>query len=215
MKPIYLILEAPESGISQCASRFWGNPDLPENTPYPMYIDDEGDEFPYWFICQINLEELASYDPDNLLPHKGLLSFFAKIDRYMDSFAATDCISGYVSGADAVRVLYFPALDNMREVVLVDDDDNPVTPSELSIRFSTNNVENGDEHELFAPPTHREWENWDSPFEDRIILLQIDSFSGEDFELNFMDCGVLDLLISREDLKKRDFSDVRGIVLST
>ena len=58
--------------------------------------------------------------------------------------------------------------------------------------------------------THQE-----PPFEDWQILLQVDSFSGMDFDLNFMDFGVLDFLISPEDLAKRDFSSVRAIVLST
>lgn len=215
MYTIYLILDRLAEKLPAGTSRFWGNPDLPEDTQYPMYIDNEGDEFPYWFICQINLEDLSPYDVDNLLPHKGLLSFFAKIDHYLDSFAATDCISGFISDADAVKVMYFPSLDNMREVVLVDDGNNPVTPHELSIKFSSIAVKNGDEHELFAQPTHREWETWDPPFEDWIILLQIDSFSGKDFNLNFMDCGVLNILVSPEDLKNRDFTHARGIVLST
>lgn len=48
-----------------------------------------------------------------------------------------------------------------------------------------------------------------------MILLQVDSFEGEDFSLNFMDTGVLDFLISPHDLEKSDFSDVRAIVLSS
>ena len=54
-----------------------------------------------------------------------------------------------------------------------------------------------------------------APFEDWVILLQIDSFEGKDFVLNFMDFGVLDFLISPKALEASDFSDVRGIVLST
>lgn len=72
-----------------------------------------------------------------------------------------------------------------------------------------------DEHMLFAPPSTREWETWDEPYEAWEILLQIDSFAGMDFNLNFMDFGVLDLLIDPEDLKRRRFDNVRAIVLST
>lgn len=215
MNPIYIKLSNISEELETNASRFWGNPALPENYPYPTYIDDEGDEFPYFFICQINLEEIAPFDKENLLPHKGLLSFFAKIDHYLDYMTATDCISGYISESDAVRVLYFPDIDNTREVVLIDDDNNPTAPEEMKISFSLRREKYDDEHVLFAHPTHREWETWDSPFEDWIILLQVDSFEGGDFNLNFMDCGVLDLLISPVDLKHRNFSDVRGIILST
>ena len=43
MKPIYLTLRMPFEKLSTGTSRFWGNPDLPEGTEYPTYIDDEGD----------------------------------------------------------------------------------------------------------------------------------------------------------------------------
>ena len=36
-----------------------------------------------------------------------------------------------------------------------------------------------------------------------------------DFSLNFMDCGVLDFLISPEDLAACRFDNVRAIILST
>lgn len=215
MKPIRLVLRAPFEKLAAGTSRFWGNPDLPCGVDYPMYTDDEGDEYPYFFICQINLAQLADAVPDNPLPHSGLLSFFAKIDHYLDYMAATDCIGGHISGADDVMVLYFPTTEGLDEVILVDDDDNPTNPDELEITFSREAEPLADEHELFARPTHREWETWDAPYEDWIILLQVDSFGGKDFELNFMDFGVLDFLISPESLARHDFSDVRAIVLST
>lgn len=214
-KPIRLVLHAPFAELKTGDSRFWGNPDLPEGTDYPMYIDDERDPYPYFFICQINLEKLAAFAPENPLPRKGLLSFFAKIDHYMGYGAPSYGVAGYISSADDVKVMYFPDTDKLREVVLVDDDDNPTNPDGMEITFTREPEPLSDEHELFAEPTHREWETWDAPFEDWTILLQIDSFEGKDFSLNFMDCGVLDFLISPEALKEHDFSDVRAIVLST
>lgn len=215
MTPIRLILSAPFEKLPLGASRFWGNPDLPEGINYPMYIDDEGDEYPYVFICQLNMAEVAPYDRNSLLPHKGLLLFFAKIDHYLGLFEDTDYVSGYISDSDAVKVLYFPNPENLREVVLVDDDDQQISPQEHQISFSLDFPDLCDDHALLAEPTHREWETWDPPYEKWEILLQIDSFCGMDFNLNFMDCGVLDFLISPEDLKKRQFDRVRGIVLST
>lgn len=215
MKPIRLILSNPEGELPSGSSRFWGNPDLPKGFPYPMYIDEEGDEVPYVFICQINLADLADFDCDTPLPSKGLLSFFAKIDRYLGDYGVEDSIVGHISDEDDVKVLYFPDCEDMVEMVLVDDDDCQISPSEMGVGFSHDIPPLSDENILFAPPAHREWETWDSPFEDWSILLQIDSFEGEDFALNFMDCGVLDLLISPDDLKNHRFDRVRGIVLST
>lgn len=216
MKPIYLKLSKPFEKLDTVASRFWGNPALPKGMDYPQYIDNEGDECPYVFICQINLADLTAFCQNNPLPQTGILLFFAKIDHYFGLFADTDCIGGSVSAADAVKVIHIEDLSDLREVVLVDDDDSPVSPDELAISFTCDHDPlNDEDHCLFARPDHREWESWDCPYEDWQILLQIDSFSGMDFNLNFMDFGVLDLLISPEALHRSDFSRVRAIVLST
>ena len=95
-----------------------------------------------------------------------------------------------------------------------DGDGNPSSPGELRIDFSLRPGTH-DEHAVFAPPSHRPWETWDHPFEDRRILLQVDSCGGKDFDLNFMDVGVLDFLISPSALARHDFDDVRAIVLSS
>ncbi len=197
-------------------SHLWGNPLLPVGYEYPTYTEEDGEEYHMLFICQINLADIAELDVDNLLPHKGMLLFFANIDHYIGRYDVGEGISGYISSPKEVRVLYFPDLteENGECQVLIDDDDKPTQPEELSMTFSLepNDLE---DYALLAAPDHREWETWDPPYEDWQILLQIDSMMGPDVMLNFMDCGVLDLLISPEALAKRDFSDVRGIVLST
>ncbi len=213
MRPIHLVLHKPFEKLSSGASRFWGNPDLPDDTPYPMYEED-GEDYPYVFICQINLEELNRFAPGNPLPANGLLSFFAKIDHYLGYMGDSD-LSGFISDPSEVKLLYFPTTDNLREVVLLDEDDKPMALEEMEIKFEWKAEPLSDDLALFAEPTHRPWETWEHPYEDWIILLQIDSFEGNDFVLNFMDFGVLDFLISPKALEKADFSDVRGIVLST
>lgn len=215
MSQIFIKLSVPDGKIPACSSRFWGNPDLPGECGYPMYTDDEGDQYPYFFICQINLEELAPYDKDRRLPHAGLLAFFAKIDCYAGYDAASDCIGSSISSPEDVKVLYFPDCTDFEEKVLVDEDGNPTSPAEMKMEFSGKTEKYADEHIVFAEPSHREWETWDSPFEEWEILLQVDSFDGENFSLNFMDCGVLDFLIHPDDLKRRFFGNVRAIVLST
>lgn len=218
MKPIYLRLSKPFGELAVEASRFWGSPALPKGMDYPQYIDDAGDEYPYVFVCQINLAELKAFCGDGAdpLPPTGLLLFFAKIDHYLGQFADTDCIGGAISAPDAVKVIYVKDCSGLREVVLVDDEDQPMSPDALEVSFTREHDPMAeDDHALFANPDHREWESWDHPYEDWQILLQIDSFAGMDFNLNFMDFGVLDFLISPEALRHADFSDVRAIVLST
>lgn len=213
MKPVYLTLTRHETPLPAGASRFWGNPDLPRGTAYPMYTGDDGEEYPYTFICQINLGELARFAPGNPLPHTGLLAFFARIDNYLGDYSYPPCIGGSVSGREAVKVLWFPDCGDTYEAVLVDDDDKEVAPAELHVGFS--HTRPADENALFAAPDHRPWEEWDAPCTGWQILLQVDSFEGDGFELNFMDTGVLDLLISPDDLRRHRFDRVRAIVLST
>ena len=83
MKPIYLKLSKPFEKLPATASRFWGNPAMPEDMEWPCYTDDDGDELDYVFVCQIDLGELAPYDTANMLPSSGLLLFFAEIDHYL------------------------------------------------------------------------------------------------------------------------------------
>lgn len=218
IRPIYLKLSEPNTPVPPCASRFWGNPDLPQGFDYPTYTDCNGAIRPYVFICQINLQEVAPYDTENRLPHKGLLAFFAKIECYLGYDDDVTYIGSCISAEDDVRVLYFPDTHSytFKEAILEDKDGESLAPAGLSIGFThTIKEEYLDEHALFAPPVHREWETWDPPYEDWQILLQVDSFEGTDFNLNFMDCGVLAFLIAPDDLKAKCFSHVRAIVLSS
>ena len=216
MEPIYLKLSKPAGKLPPGSSRFWGNPDLPAGTDYPVYTAADGEEYPYEFVCQINLADVASLDSGDALPHEGLLSFFAKIGYYMGRLDDIPGIGGYVSAADDVKVLYFPEVDGtFRETVLVDDGGVQVNPAEWRIGFVRDIRRYAPEHALLAPPNHREWETWDPPYEDWQILLQVDSDEDEGFRLNFMDWGVLDFLIAPGDLRDRHFGNVRAIVLST
>ncbi len=218
MKPVYLKLSKPSGKLAADSSRFWGNPALPAGVKYPLYKDDDGEEYPYVFICQINLADLKHYcgDSTDLFPSYGLLLFFARIDYYLGDYDGVPGVGGYISDPEAVKVLFIDDCTDLREVVLVDEDDSPLSPEELEISFSLcHDYIKDDDHCLIAPPDHREWATWDPPYEDWLILLQVDSFDGPDFNLNFMDCGVLDFLISPDALKRADFTDVRAILLST
>ena len=53
------------------SSKFGGSPDVPNGFEWPMWNEE-----PLSFLVQINLEEIASYDDQELLPKHGLLSFF-------------------------------------------------------------------------------------------------------------------------------------------
>ncbi len=85
--------------IAVGASKFGGAPDVPEGFDWPMW-----DERPLGFVAQINLDEIAPFDVQNLLPSSGLLSFFYCFD-YMDD--GDQWPDGELGQEDSWRVLYF------------------------------------------------------------------------------------------------------------
>ena len=69
-----------------CGSKWWGDPDMPENMQYPvMEVTEDGEtyDYPLTFVCQINCEDIAKFDNDGRLPHEGMLYFFAAMDDYI------------------------------------------------------------------------------------------------------------------------------------
>lgn len=88
-------------GSLQGKSHWWGFPDLPDGVEFPL-LQDNGDDYDgegellMTFICQIKLDEIAGYDEENLLPHKGMLYFFADLDYFLGDMEAPaeDWVSG-------------------------------------------------------------------------------------------------------------------------
>ena len=58
------------------ASKFGGAPDVPLEFEWPMW-----NEKPLGFLAQINLEEVALFDVEGVLPKSGLLLFFLSLDE--------------------------------------------------------------------------------------------------------------------------------------
>lgn len=83
----------------ECKTHFGGIPDVPSDFVWPTFEcttfdDSEVKPRPLNFLMQIDLEQTAALDGDNLLPHEGLLSFFHVIDAevYGDSGKDMDCL---------------------------------------------------------------------------------------------------------------------------
>ena len=66
-----------------CGTRFGGSPDVPADFVWPTFEGEDyyGDvaERPLAFLAQINCEDIAPLDKENLLPDHGLLSFFYSV----------------------------------------------------------------------------------------------------------------------------------------
>lgn len=187
-------------------SKWWGDPDLPVGFDVP---DD------LTFVCQIRCDEIAGFDEENVLPHKGMLYFFAAIDYYFGNFDSY-CPDGFYWNSDDVKVFYVEDIENQtfEQVVFVDDDDNPVALDELEIEFSAAEP-HCDCYKMLGEPFNREWEDWPEPCNGWTELLQIDSDEYDDCTLNFMDWGMLHVLINPNDLKNKDFTKVTAVICST
>lgn len=195
-----------------CESKWWGDPDMPQDMEYPMIeVTEEGETYmyPLTFICQINCEDIAEADPEGLLPHEGMLYFFAAVDEY----------SGYDSPVhnglgewpkEMIKVKYTRSvnLETFQSHILLDDEDEPLSMPAVGISFSRCG-DTEDCTRLLGLPFFSDLRD---SCPDNISLLQIDSEDG--FGLRFYDCGMLNFIIRRQDLEKMNVKRARGYMSS-
>ncbi len=186
-------------------SHWWGAPDLPEDMPYPYVTIDEGTEDEYYepltFVCQIRLSDIAEHDPEGLLPHTGILYFFASLDYFLG-----DCESPLDYHTPPV-VLYSAQETGLKPYDLhwEDTGESVFSPAE-AIEFQKG--EQGVEyagHVMAAKPFHDDMAGWHPGC---ISLLQIDEESR--WNMRFFDCGMYYFLISEEALRNREWDKVEG-----
>lgn len=188
-----------------CKSKWWGNPDIPEGFSF----DDS-----LMFLCQIRCEDLVSLDKENRLPHKGMLYFFCDIPYYLGFYDDFEPPHGRLWDSDYVRVYYVEdVVEKAFRQIIFDDDFLPMI-QERKIEFVQTNEEDYG-HKLLGSPCQFEYEDWDEPCQGWINLLQIDSDEDDDYNLMFMDMGVLYVIINPDDLKVKDFSKVKAYLYST
>ena len=123
-----------------CGSKWWGDPDMPENMQYPtIEVTEDGEKFDYplTFVCQINCEDIAAFDTENKLPHEGMLYFFAAIDKWIgyDSPTTND-LGEWSKGHFVVKYAKTINFETFQSCMLVDDEDQTLTERELEIVFS-------------------------------------------------------------------------------
>lgn len=180
-----------------CESKWWGDPDMPAESEYPMMKIDGDEDYPLTFVCQIRCEDIAELDPENRLPHTGMMYFFAALEEY----AGYDTPAHFGLGEwpkNTVMVKYSKNInmETFQSVIMVDEDDHPVTEPALEITFSgCEDCEDG--IKLLGSAFFEEVRN---AYPDYVNLLQIDS--DETAELNFYDTGMLNLLVSKTNLEK-------------
>ena len=123
-----------------CGSKWWGDPDMPENMQYPvMQVTEDGEtyDYPLTFVCQINCEDIAKYDKDGKLPHEGMLYFFAAVDDYIGYESPVENPMGeWPKGRFVVKYAKAINFETFQTCMLVGDEDEQLTEPELEITFS-------------------------------------------------------------------------------
>ena len=122
-----------------CGSKWWGDPDMPENMQYPtMEVSEDGEKFDYplTFVCQINCEDIAAFDKENKLPHEGMLYFFAAVDDYLGYESPIQNPEGeWPKGRLVVKYAKTINFETFQTCMLVGDEDEQLTEPELEIVF--------------------------------------------------------------------------------
>ena len=198
---------APGTGALEGCSKWWGFPDLPEELDWPSVpVNDDGDEYddPLTFVCQLRCDELAPFDPEGLLPHEGMLYFFAALDYFLGN---PDGICPGMGGWESpyFRVLYSSSRENLHQHTMFYEDGSPAVIPAEEVRF--HRVGKGEDcyTRLLGYPF---FEEVSDELPGMVSLLQVDE--NDDWGLRFFDSGMLNFMIDPEDLAARRFSAVKA-----
>lgn len=194
MKNIYINYKEEKCNLGDC--KFFGCPDLPEDFDWP--VDD--DEFDMEFICQLNCKTVHEFNPE--LPETGMLYFFGCIANPLGEESAPEITQGFQSMGNFAVKYYDGGIVDLQEGEIVDENGDAVGFKELKIELT--------EDEYFCTEAFHQLSGEFPVNNDELseykLLFCLDSFSGDDFTLEFKDSGYLYFLIKKDDLNKKDFS---------
>lgn len=187
-------------------SKWWGQPDMPDDMVYPevTVVDDDGETYgdPLTFVCQIRCADIAVLDSAHLLPHRGMLYFFAALDYFFGNIDTPAYPGMGMWQPKYYKVLYSPTCSNLHTHRIVYEDGTPVgLPAEAMTFSSCSGTDDG--LRLLGRPYIDEVAE---QMPDMFSLLQIDE---EDrWNLTFHDCGMLNFLIAPQHLRARRWDKV-------
>ena len=182
-------------------SKWWGEPDMPEELDWPtvMVRDEDGESYddPLTFVCQIRCADIAPFDPDGLLPHEGMLYFFAALDYFLGDLDTPAYPGMGEWKKEYFRVLYSSSLDQLHTQHLNYPDGTQATMPAEAISFGKSSKDDDGQRLLGYPyieDVRQEMTGW-------LSLLQVDE--SDRWGLTFHDSGMLNFLIRPEDLQQR------------
>ena len=237
---VFSLGEVAES--SRFSTHFGGAPDVPLDFNWPQYTDDVINEtYAINFLLQLNCEELKQYDMDNVLPEKGLLSFFYDVEGQPHE--------GCSDEKGCIRIFYF---ENTEDLVLAE------LPEDINENFCLPCYT----LDIASEPSYPSWEDYAAICDKKSerkdydlildglktveqeniakllgwadvlqcsmladlkeetnfcldewgLLLQVNSIRHDKFELLFGDCGSIFLYINKKDLSEKKFDNIRLVL---
>ena len=182
-----------------CGSKWWGDPYMPENMQYPTvtgFEDGETFDYPLTFICQINCEDIAALDPENKLPHEGMLYFFAAVDKWLgyDSPTANDR-GEWARGHFVVKYAKTINFETFQSCMMVGEEGESLTEPELEICFEQCE-DDAEGIKLLGVSSKPEVGD---KYPEMLNLLQLNN--NEALAMDFGEGSVLNLLFKESDLK--------------
>lgn len=195
-KAVYIAYEAKEAKLGQ--SKFFGAPDLPDDFDWPT---DE-DEYDMDFICQINCAD--AHKCNDVLPEKGMLYFFGCIANPLGEETAPPITAGFQSMGNFSVIYDETDTNDLLSGEIVDENGDAVGFADLAMNFSNEEIPDSEAfHQLTG-----EFPDKNDDISEYELLFCLDSFSGDDFTLEFEDSGYLYFLIKKDDLKNKNFQKV-------
>ena len=123
-----------------CSSKWWGDPDFPMDMEYPVFpVEEEGEsyDYPLTFVCQIDCEDIAPFDPEGRLPREGMFYVFAALDAYAGYDSPIRNGRGeWPKGQVVVKYTKHINFETFHACMLVDDQDQPLTEPALKLTFA-------------------------------------------------------------------------------
>lgn len=98
--PPFKLIRQERAELPLGTTKLGGQPDLPAEVGWPKWRGQ-----PQAFIAQVNLGDVSPFDPDQLLPQAGLLSFFYDSDDGVDGLRSED--------RGGWRVVFVPSGSNL------------------------------------------------------------------------------------------------------
>ena len=171
--------------------------------------DGTESEYPLTFICQIDCEDIAPFDKEGLLPHEGMLYFFAAIDDFI-GYESPEHLPLGLWPKKAVKVKYAKQINmgTFNSCILVDDEEQELAEPAMAIDFSECD-DDADGFKILGRPYFEEIRD---ELPDAVNLLQLDE--DDDLEMRFYDSGMFNILMSKADLGFRNWSHAFGFLHS-